>query len=219
MNQIPGYVRAHFLAYDIPTGAKVGNVCSVLRRLGVHSQLSGWIIPDANVPRIPLEKWEKAGMTIDLVRFDERDGDTILKMARRSLLRECVQLREMLDGQLERLRKHVAESATGEVKAVRKARSIAGGASRNAKKLLESAKEAALAFDLLGEHEELFNGVRDAIRAADALFYGYVEEVEKGKAGKTEKATGGVNIPTQPSEVLDDAALLESKQEQEGSAT
>lgn len=202
---IPNSVRAHIVGYDIPTKCNPGDVRGLLRRIGVRLQKSVWIVPDANIPRIPVDKWEAAGMKIDMVRFDERDGETILKLARRALALEADAVREVLEQNTKRLRSLVALSATGDPKSVKQARSIAGSASRHAKRLLESAKEAALAFDLLGDVEELFKGVRETIRATDTLYYGWVKEIEFGKQAE------GVVIPEQPSEVQDDSGLLEQE--------
>lgn len=178
-NQAP--TRAHLLVYDIPQSAKMGNPSSMLWRFGARINLSCWIVPDRNVAMLPISTWKEKGAKVELVRFDERDADTIIRLARHALLSEIGRIREALEKQTEDVRRGLEGVASGDEEGLRKASGYASIVIRRAKKAVEHAQECALTFDLLGDCGAVIDGMRDIIRAKDTLFYGWVGEAKENK--------------------------------------
>jgi hypothetical protein len=188
----PASVRAHLFYYDIPTHSKYPNPSSALWRLGVRVNLSVWMVPDINVPRLPLKEMQAAGAKVELVRFDERDGETILRLAKEALTREVMGLRDGLRLSIQLTEQKYEGVATQDEDGIKKAHGHGYRYVRQSKQFLDASKEAALAFDLLGDLQELFNGFRDVIVAEERTLY-YLRDKAMGKAQKAPET-----VPEQP---------------------
>ena len=180
--------RAHLLVYDIPSG-KMANPSAMLWRFGARINLSCWVIPDSRVPMLPLDKWAEKGVRAELVRFDERDGDTILRLARTALLEEVGRWREVLDSAQKKVREE-CDKVTGVGDAQRqqakKAGSLASFHLQRAKKFAVAAQECALGFDLMGDVALVVDGLREVIKANEELFYGMVKKAHERANPKVE---------------------------------
>jgi hypothetical protein len=174
-------VRAHLLVYDIPAKSKVPNPSGTLRRWGVRVNLSAWIIPDKNVPLLPIEEWRSRGVTAELVRFDENDGETIMRLAREALVRECTTMRTDLDEGITEIKAAFDDAASGDDEALKKAGSLAYRHIRRAKIAADSAEECALTFDLMGEVKPLVEGLRQLIKSRSEMYYGFGKAREDNK--------------------------------------
>lgn len=193
-------MRAHLLVYDIPARTKVANPSSFLWRFGARINLSCWVIPDRNVAMLPIAMWKERGCTVELVRFDERDGATIIRLARESLAKELGDLRAKLEEQTGTIRGMMPAPGTiPNEEQFKKVGDTASRSLRSAKKFLASAEECAVTFDLMGDIKPLLDGLHQSVRAKNELYYGWVSGLKKIMAGQREAVAG-------PKEVSDDGA-------------
>jgi hypothetical protein len=177
--------RAHLLVYDIPARTKVANPSSFLWRFGARINLSCWVIPDKNVAMLPIQSWKERGCTVELVRFDERDGATIIRLAREALVKELGDLRTKLEEQTLTIRSMLPEP--GVVPSEERFKKVGDTASRSlrsAKKFLATAEECAVTFDLMGEIKPLLEGLHQSVRAKNELYYGWVGDMKKRISGQ-----------------------------------
>lgn len=189
---VEGARRAHLLVYDIPTG-RMQNPSAMLWRFGVRINMSCWLIPDSRVALIPVKEWEAKGVKVELVRFDERDGETIIRLAREGLLNECARWREVLDtatNGVSELCSSVASVGEDQRAVAGKAGNLASFHLRRARAFAVAARECALGFDLLGDVEQVFNGLRDCIAAKEALFYAMVTDAKKRSTSSVPASSG-----------------------------
>lgn len=163
--------RAHLLVYDIPTASKLPNPSAMLWALGAPINLSCWIIPDENVPRVPVAEWRAKGATVEWVRFDERDYETILRLAREALERRLGSIRESVEECMADALEKLAHIPTGDDAALKKGKGRANTVTWRAKRDVERAMECALTFDLTADFEHLFDAARKAIVAQEHLAY------------------------------------------------
>jgi hypothetical protein len=170
--------RAHLLSYDMHpelVGGKQYDPSARLWQLGARLTESVWVIPDKNVPRLPLAEWgEKYGMEADLVRFDERDADAIKTLAMRGVRREALRVRASLEKTKAELEVLIASGLDDATK--KKKRGTAMNALWRARKAMESLTECSLMFDLMGDAAELLNSVKHIVRVHDGLFYSWFKE-------------------------------------------
>jgi len=178
--------RAHLLVYDIPKGA-IPSPAAMLWRLGARINLSCWVIPDSRVSMLPLKEWAAKGVIVELVRFDERDGDTIIRLAREALQREALRWRDTLEEGTLVVRAACAKVTIGEdgVKQWHKAGGLASGHVRRARQFLSNATECALAFDLTADVAHVMEGLREMVKAKEEVFAGLVKEAKEKAQGQT----------------------------------
>lgn len=172
-------MRAHLLVYDIPTKAELPNPSNFLWRMGARINLSAWIIPDKNVPLIPVNEWRAKGAVVEFVRFDERDGETILRLAREALANAIGAMRAGIDESMAKTAEKLAAVASNDEQGLKVASRPAYGALYRAKRFAATAQECALTFDLMGDVQSLIDALREDIRANDTLYYGWVDTVKK----------------------------------------
>lgn len=168
--------RAHLLVYDIPTGAKLRNVSQFLWRIGARINLSCWIVPDKNVPLVPIAEWRAAGAVVEIVRFDERDGDQIIRLATQGLLGELQEIRNRLDAGIASVRDRLGRASAADESELNKLGAYRSGCLRNAKRSLVAAQECAATFDIMGEAGVLLDGLRDCIKAHDEISYAWFKD-------------------------------------------
>ena len=178
--------RAHLLVYDIPTNSKLANPSPLLWGLGARINLSAWIIPDACIVQLPLDDWKAHGASVELVRFDESDKGTILRLARESLERHLGEIRESTERNMQAALAKLEVVATGDADAVKKRRASASVVTWRAKRDLERAMECALTFDLTAEVAHLFDAARHTIAAQEQMAFDAVKK--KLTAGQQEVA-------------------------------
>lgn len=164
-------MRAHLLYYDMPADAKIANPSQFLWRLGVRVNLSVWIVPDANVPRVPVSEWRSRGAKVELVRFDENDTATIMRLAREALQSATEETLGGLSAAHDKLKAMYESVATGDDAHRKVVDAKAARYLRQARTFLVSVQECAATFMLTGDVAPLFDGLRNSIKAHDALFY------------------------------------------------
>ena len=174
-------MRASLLMYDIPSRSGLGNPSAMLWRFGARVNLSCWVVPERNVPLIPVKMWREKGARVEFVRFDERDWPTILRLAQEALVREITDMREGLEQGEADVRRRIEAVESGNAEQLKKASSYAYNQVRRAKTLAVSARECALAFYLMGEVEHLIDGLRKTIKAKDALYYGWQQRKQRNE--------------------------------------
>jgi uncharacterized protein YaiE (UPF0345 family) len=170
--------RAHLLVYDIPSSAHF-NPSEFLWRHGARINKSVWVIPDKNLAMLPIKAWEERGAVIEVVRFDERDGDTIMRLAKTALVSELGRIRDALDEAATEVTRRLSSIDTSNEEAFKKVKSHGYSASRRARLAIERMVECALTFDLTGDVEHLTNAVRQSVKAREAELWTRLEAAEK----------------------------------------
>ena len=177
-------MKATLLCYDVPQAARLERQpCSIMWAYGARINLSAWIVPEANLPRLPLDEWRTAGVKFRLVRFDESEADTILGLAREALLGEVgARYKALKDGhEMVENGYQAARAASGNVETLRKADCIAYRHLNRARKALEDCAECALAFGLDGEYHHVADELRKLVKAREALYFQWGREA-RGEA-------------------------------------
>lgn len=155
------FKQAVMLSYDIPSGVKWGlDHRKVLRKIGLRINLSDWILPAERIPTKLIEQMENRGANVHVLRFDETDAPKVKRLAIERLQQQIKDLRdrlgESLDEAASKLKQAEKEqSADLSEKAVLYARA----ALKRTERYIAEATEAATAFDILGEVDELFKAV------------------------------------------------------------
>jgi len=167
--------RAHLLVYDIPQTAKLPNPSAFLWQIGARINLSCWIIPDRNVVRIPVADWRARGAIVELVRFDEKDGDTIIRLARESIERHLHEIRDYTERCMNSALKKLAEVPTGDEVMMKKGKQATQVVTWRAKRDLERAMECALTFDLTADVQHLFDAARHTVAAQEKIAFDAVQ--------------------------------------------
>lgn len=154
--------KACLVVYDIPTGAKVSSPGHKFRKIGVRINLSCWVVPTHLVPFDYLNELEARGSKTAVVNFDEDEAEKILSLAKEALIKEVNFIQSSFVDSCGRAQRMIA--AAGMSAEERQDRQLNSSLAR-AKRRLGFAQEAALAFDLLGDVQELINGTQKAIGA------------------------------------------------------
>lgn len=163
--------RAHLLVYDIPQSARMVNPSAMLWGLGARINLSCWIIPDRNIVRVPVADWKARGATVEMVRFDERDGETIIRLARESLERHLREIRDACEASMTGALEKLELIATGDEPALKKGKAGVASVTWRAKRDLERAMECALTFDLTADVDHLFAAARLTVAAQEKMAF------------------------------------------------
>jgi hypothetical protein len=177
-------------SYDIPKKSKCPNPSTMLQRWAVRNQYSVWFVPDKNVPLLmPImnlltKKYPE--VKVDWFRMDERDAEAILAKAKRELMKEVAARRASLEDGLDEVRARIEAVASNDEKAMRLAERFSYHHLRRAKRAATAAVECALAFDLMGDVKPLVDGLREVIKARDALYYSWVKAKKDNKPLPTE---------------------------------
>jgi hypothetical protein len=178
-------MRANLLFYDIPQSLKVANPSAALRRCAVRVNLSCWVVPEERTPWDLIEELKSQNVDVQLIRFDENEAEKLRGMAREAMQRELARIKNGLEKsidfaqhQLANAEFQVAEQNAAfdmEVEQTRYVRRVKTILNR-AKKDLLAAQECSLAFELTAQLEELIDGTRHALRAAQNAFLEEVKE-------------------------------------------
>lgn len=140
--------RPCLLIYDVPTGVPV-NPCNRLRRIGVHLQLSGWVVPEDKLPMNYLNSLTELGVTWDYVRFDDSEIPKLVARAEQAIARETQQIAERLAESMERAGTAYEAPAEGDPN-VRRRNYLyrVDAAAKSARKRLEDLDAARAVFGL-----------------------------------------------------------------------
>lgn len=178
-------MRAHLLVYDIPQKAKMGNPSYHLRHYGVRVNLSAWIIPDNRIAMVPIDLWREKGAKVELVRFDERDGETIIRLAREALKLEITTMEESLRDGIKAIRDALAKVASGDEEALAKVSNLAGGHVRRADKAADAAEECSALFGLTADVKPLIDGLRELVVARREMYRAMLKAAKDNMAQPT----------------------------------
>jgi hypothetical protein len=196
-------MRTVLLFYRIPSKVNIPNPASFLRRFGFSTDGSVWFIPEQNLPMVPVKLWREKGATVEVVRFDEGESETVMRLAREALSKNVAETLASLEGAVDKLKDRYANVATGDYVEAKVVHGQAVRYVRQARKALEAAQECAATFMLLGDFKLLFDGVRQSIRANDALFYSMYNQKRSGVVPLP--APVGDPVELKASEVLEGA--------------
>ena len=168
--------QAVLVVYDIPQSVGFPNPSGKLRSRGIRINLSCWIIPETRVPWALIEEMECAGVSVETVRFAESERDNLIRLAKNAIASEMGRVKAAFEKSVADAEKKIVDvSVVGlnggtQSPEEKRAYRIKKGMQR-AKRALVAAKEAAIAFDLLGDIEELIDGTTEAVKAEfDAAF-------------------------------------------------
>jgi hypothetical protein len=103
-------LSACLLIYDIPDSSNYPNPSGRLRPLAIRIQLSGWVIPERDIPYGLITEMRSAGCTVDIVKFDASQGANLLDLAIRSIRMD---IRKALEN-ARRTRERAENRLTGE---------------------------------------------------------------------------------------------------------
>lgn len=81
-------MSAHLFVYDIPQRSGFANPSIFLRRFAFRLNLSCWVVKDSDVlPRLSrlIQRMQKAGVRWYTVKFDQQEGEKLVRMATDSL--------------------------------------------------------------------------------------------------------------------------------------
>lgn len=159
--------RCTMVVYDVPSGTKLKkNPPDIFRKCGFAINLSCWVVPDTKLPKPYIAYLREQGADVRMVRFDEAEEQTILAMAHESLEKQVGVIRKFLGakiGEAEVILKKAERQH--DVNLTNKAIARAKATIRRATFYMNAALEAALAFDILADVEELYQGLGKAIAA------------------------------------------------------
>lgn len=181
---------ASMLVYDIPKDAgyalpngkwrKIANPSYRLRGCATRINLSVWVVPDAGIESANrvIDRLRKCPQVdVDIVRFAEGEREKCIRMARRGLVREAKRIRKYIDKAIAKSQKKLDEAVRSmSVGGVNEAIAYRKSAIQRARRELLAAREASIAFDLLGSLQELHDSVISTLKAADATKFGEAEE-------------------------------------------
>ncbi len=179
-------MKACLVVYDIPSKAKCKLPGSVFRPIGIRINLSCWVVPHQLVPWDYLEEIRGYGATTEVVRFDEDEAKKIRNLAHDALRKEISDIYDSFATSLKRAETWVPAAEAGvdpEEKRELKVKIIL----QKAKRHLRYAQEAALAFDLLADVEELLKGRKEAIAAEYDAFFAKAQSVTAVAVKKARK--------------------------------
>ena len=175
-----GFEQAVHLCYLIPERYNpktlrkepvCGNPSDVLRRRGFRIDYSGWLIPTHLVPRTLVAEMREAGAQVTVLRYDMAQREEVLSLVKMKFIEEI--------GRIEKSLKESIETTAGKFDKARRIQSVdlvnstvkfGRRAFNKAKRLMNTAQEAALAFGITRDAEELLDGKRAAIAAAAETF-------------------------------------------------
>lgn len=132
-------------------------------------------MPEERVPLLPTDLWTTSGVRWRIFGFKESEAELLLAAATESLLERVEQKRRALDEGLRTVRESYEEAArqggAHRVVALGHAGSTAYNHVRRARAALEEARECALAFSITGRVTAVVDGLRQLIRAREALYF------------------------------------------------
>ena len=169
-------MRAIMYMYYIPTSVKPEDYPApsvALRKFAARIEYSCWVVPEGQMHRtVPVtEALLGVGAAVDTVRFDEAETDKILVLARRAIEREAQRIRKYIDASISTTSKKLEEArrlvSVNETNAAIRFQQTAINRARGE---LNDAESCAVAFDLLGDLQELTDGIRAAVEARASAF-------------------------------------------------
>jgi len=192
--------HASFLSYDIPSESTIPNPSGRLRKIGVRTNLSVWIVPNEKIPYGLLDELTTAGARWDVVRFDASEAEHLALMATEALKREVAQAIKVAQKAEEK-----AEANTGTVEGkVAYWKKVRTGLNRSVR-LLKDAKLAAASFGF----EQTKVGFDEAAHQIAAL-----RTAAKAQAKAYAEAVKGLDTkPETKSEIEAAANQMEAKGE------
>ena len=115
-----------------------------------------------------------------MVRFDEGETETVMRLAKEALTKNVTDSLESLTDAVDKVRYKYEAVATGDYDSAKFVHGQASRYVRQAKNALLAAQECATTFMLLGDFNLLFDGLRQAIKSQDALFYAMYNQKRSG---------------------------------------
>lgn len=168
------------LVYDVPKhmSRKIRPHLK-LPRLAARINKSCWLMPAANLTRIPFDEWKQAGVDIEFAS----DHAGMVKLAQKGLLREVKDISVRMWKAVRKAAKaydeaheHIANDQL-----LRDADHLTYVAMRRTRVALAEAQEAALAFDVTHDFEDLFEAIRQAMRAHSETLQDQRQQVKAEK--------------------------------------
>lgn len=163
--------------YDIPSDCKgpaYPNPAGRIRRYGVMMQYSVYCVPDDRLPRIAdlIEDIRAVpGGKVRVLPYDPKAYEEIMETAREALTAEAERIRDYIEAAaLETAKRLTAASLIVSVGDTNKAIGFQQTALSKATKDLTDAQECAMAFDLTGDLDALFDGVRKLLVGRSGAF-------------------------------------------------
>lgn len=177
-------MRHCMVVYDIPSVKKVAeriaNPSGMFRRFGFRANYSCWIVPEHNLPLMPLDELKEKGAKVEVVRFDESEYDKIMGMARSALREEAAGIRGTLQTTVHGIKTRYREALeTRQPSDLDKAALYHYLNLRRIKQLMVSIQECCMAFDLTGDFADLFDALRKSISVADREAFDLHQNAEK----------------------------------------
>ena len=206
---------ASLLVYDIPDKAgyalpngkwrRMPNPSYRLRSFATRINKSVWVVPDAGIDAANkvIERLRRGkGVEVEIVRFSERERGKVIRLARRGLEREVKRIRKYLDKAIAKAQKTLDDSVRSmSVAGVGKAIDYRKGALGRARRELLAAKESSIAFDILGDMQELHDSVVTLWKGQETLKFGVEEEqrittaaAEAAEAAKRQAAQDALDV-------------------------
>ena len=195
---------ASLLVYDIPNKAgymlpngkwrAMPNPSYRLRGCATRINKSVWVVPDAGIEAANkvVERLRKGkNVEVEIVRFSDSEREKVVRLARRGLEQEVKRIRKYLDKAIAKAGKKLdAAQALLSIKDVNAAIDYRKGALSRARRELLAAKESSIAFDLLGDTQELHDSVVKLLKAQDTIKFGdgVEESVKKAVEDARQKA-------------------------------
>jgi len=152
------------LVYDVPKYlAQKVRPHLVLPNLGARINKSCWLVPAINLNRIPFEEWKQQGVDIEFAC----DHAGMVRLAKKGLLREVKDISTRMWAAVRKASKRYEEAQqnVNNEELLKDADHLAYVAMRRTRVAVAAAQEAALAFDITNDFEEMFEAVRQAMRA------------------------------------------------------
>lgn len=167
--------------YDVPQHSKVGNTSGLFRRIGARVNLSCWVVPVALVPHAYLDKMRSLGCKVEVIRYDVSEESNIVRMAREAIEAEVRRIRDSVADTMAAVAERIAKYKDN-IDETEKAERLGEGAWCKAKKLLDDAQDAAMAFDILRDMQELLAAQRQAVASESEAYY-----AEHGRRARDER--------------------------------
>jgi hypothetical protein len=173
----------YLIVYDIPAALakKIANPSEDFKKHGTRINYSCWIVPEGRVALLPIEDMLSKGAKVEIVRFDSSERDSLLRMAKASMMEEATRIREALGHTVkEALTRFAKLKKTYSDEDYRKAGNYASVHMRRVSEAIKAAEECALAFDLTGEMSEVLKGMRSMYAAKQLEVTEAYERSKKG---------------------------------------
>lgn len=208
--------------YDIPSsvkGSDYPNPAGRIRRYGFMMQYSVYCVPDDRLPRLTnlIEDIRAVpGGKVRVFPYDPRAYEDIMADARAALTAEAERIRDYIEAAAaETAKRLTAATLIVSVGDTNKAIGFQQTALSKAAKDLTDAQECAMAFDLSGDLDALFDGVRKLLvgrsgtfaverAAARAALPQVPKAPRKSKKAEAEVTPATPVAPTAPADTTDD---------------